>query len=273
MRRYRPSAGIALVSLLFARSMGQGSAAPSQIHPIVEISERCLIGGVQDQKWIAAARFQKTLKGTQSFDLYTLQGPAGEVSLSKKAGECHERWIEKPATGLKDGIAIQRPSWNVMPRLPQPIDPKDPTSVQIVSDILKGAGIRKPEVNITQAYTIDLDGDGNQKVVIAANRYAQGVRGNSGIVTRTSPGDYTLVLVRKTVNDKVQNIFLVKAVWLKAEEGPLPRANRISAIADLNGDGVMELVLYSAYYEGSDSDVLQIKGSKVTDVLACSCEH
>src|SRR5260370_1533594 len=87
MTGYRISAGIALVTLLFARSMGQRSAAPSQIHPIVEISERCLIGGVQDQKWIAAARFQKTLKGTQRLNLYTLQGPAGEASSSKQTGD------------------------------------------------------------------------------------------------------------------------------------------------------------------------------------------
>jgi len=95
----------------------------------------------------------------------------------------------------------------------------------------------------------------------------------SGISNATSAGDYTLVLVRKIMEETVRNIFLVKAVWLKAEEGPLPRGNHLSAIADLNGDGVMELVLYSAYHEGNDSDVIEIRGAKATGVLECACEH
>ncbi len=109
--------------------------------------------------------------------------------------------------------------------------------------------------------------------MIVANRFAIGLRRNSGIATQTSPGDYTLVLVRKTVGEEVQNIFLVKAVWLSEVGGALPRANHISAIADLNGDGVMEIVLFNAYYEGSGSDVVQLKGNKATGVLSCSCEH
>jgi hypothetical protein len=110
-------------------------------------------------------------------------------------------------------------------------------------------------------------------VVIVANRFAQGLHELSGISNSTSAGDYTLVLVRKIIGEQVQNIFLVKAVWLKADEGPLPRANHLSAIADLNGDGVMELVLYSAYHEGSGSNVIQINGAKAISVLECSCEH
>jgi hypothetical protein len=274
MRRYQSHGVIALVALLFVRSSGRGSAAPSEIHPIVEMGEQCLIGGVQDQKWIAASQFQKTLKSPQNFTLYTLNAPPKELVFSKNSeSECHETWFAKSAPRLKDGIAIRSPSWNVIPRLPKPIDPQDPANVQIVSDILKGEGIRKPEVKITQAYTVDLDGDGNQEVVIVANRFAKGLGENSGIASQSSPGDYTLVLVRKTVGEKVQNIFLVKAVWLKEEGGALPRANHISAIADLNGDGLMEIVLFNAYYEGSGSDVVQLKGNKATGVLSCSCEH
>jgi hypothetical protein len=160
-----------------------------------------------------------------------------------------------------------------MPRLPRAIDPKDTTYMEVVSDILKGEGIKKPEVKITQAYKVDLDGDGKQEVVIVANRYAQGLRELSGVGNETSAGDYTLVLVRKIIGEKVQNIVLAKAVWLKGDDGPLPRANHLSAIADLNGDGVMELVFYSAYHEGSGSVVVQLNGTKATTVLECSCEH
>jgi hypothetical protein len=274
MARYRIAAGIAIAAFLFTQAMGGGAAAPSAIHSIVEMNEQCLIGGAQDQKWIGADKFQATVKSPQTFTLYTLEGPAKEVVLSRNAeSECHPRWSVKSDSGPRNGIAIQSPSWNPMPRAPKPIDVKDPTYVKVVSDVLKSAGIKNPEVKITQAYSIDLDGDGNQEVVIVANRFAKGVRESSGIPSQTSPGDYTLVMVRKTIDGKDQNIFIVKATWPTGVGGGLPRANHLSAIADLNGDGHMELVIYNAYFEGSGSDVLQIKGNKVTGVLSCACEH
>jgi hypothetical protein len=274
MTRYRILAGIPLAIFSFAGSIRVASTAPAEIHGIVEMSEHCLIGGVQNQKWVGGDRFQKDIKRSGKFELYTLKGPAGEVALNRNTeSECHQSWTGKTASELKAGIAIQSPSWNVMPRLPGAIDPKDTTYVQIVSDILQREGIKKPDVKITQAYKIDLDGDGKEEVVIAANRYAQGFRELSGVGNETSAGDYTLVLVRKIIGEKVQNIVLAKAVWLKGNEGPLPRANHISAIADLNGDGVMELVFYNAYHEGSGSVVVQLNGSKAATVLECSCEH
>ena len=274
MKRHRIPAGIALVVLIFVGRARVATSAPAEIHAIVEMSEHCLIGGAQNQKWIAASQFQKTLKSSGTFALYTLKGPAGDITLNRNAdSECPESWTEKTAPGLKSGIAIQSAPWNVMPRLPQAIDPKDPTYVQVVSDILKREGIREPEVDITQAYKIDLDGDGKDEVVIVANRYAKGLQELSGVANETAAGDYTLVLVRKTIGGTVQNIILAKAVWLKGNEGPLPRANHLSAIADLNGDGVMELVFYDAYHEGSGSVVIQIRGSKATTILECSCEH
>jgi hypothetical protein len=274
MTRHRIPAGIALATMLFAGMARVTTSAPDEIHAIVEMSEHCLIGGVQNRKWVAADQFQKTLKNPGPLALYTLKGPVGEVSLNRNTeSECHESWTGKPAQDLKGGIAIQSPSWNVLPRLPQAIDPKDPTYVQVVSDILKREGIRKPDVKITQAYKVDLDGDGKDEVVIVANRYAQGLNELSGVANETSAGDYTLVLVRKIVSEKIQNIVLAKAVWLKGNEGPLPRANHLSAIADLNGDGVMELVFYDAYHEGSGSVVIRLKGSKATTVLECSCER
>jgi hypothetical protein len=274
MTRHRIPAGIALAVLLLAGGGRVATSAPAEIHAIVEMSEHCLIGGAQNQKWVGAAQFQKTLKSSETFALYTLNGPAGEVTLNRNSeSECHESWIGKTVPDLKSGMAIESPSWNVMPRMPQAIDPNDPTYVRVVSDILKREGIKKPDVEIAQAYKVDLDGDGEDEEVIVANHYAHGLQELSGVANETSAGDYTLVLVRKIIDGKAQNIVLAKAVWLKGNEGPLPRANHLSAIADLNGDGIMELVFYDAYHEGSGSVVIQIKGSTATTVLECSCEH
>lgn len=270
MTRYRSAACLAL-ALLLAQSIGGQAQAP--IHAIVELNEHCLIGGVRDQKWVRAERFEKKLAGTLKFELYTLDGPAGEVTLRKRTGECHDYWYRISGAAAKTGIAVASPSWNVMPRQPRALGVKDATYLQIVRDILKEAGLKNPQVNISQAYAIDLEGDGAEEVVIVANHFAQGAHELGGMPMQAAAGDYTLVLVRKTTGAETQNVFVVKAVWLKPGGGGLARANHLSAIADLNGDGVMELVVYNAYYEGSDSDVLQVKGGKVTPLLGCSCEH
>jgi hypothetical protein len=267
---------IVLSTFLSMQKIGGVNNRVAVTHAVVELSERCLIGGVQGQKWVAADRFAKSLRGTSKYSLYNLKGPAGEITVSKIAGDgdCGaDEWSAHENSKAREGIAVASPTWNVMPRIPRAIDLSDTTYVKVISDILKREGIRKPEVKITQAYKIDLDGDGKDEVVLVANRYARGFRELSGMSNLASAGDYTLVLVRKMIGEKIRDIFLVKTVWLKGSEEYLPRGNHVSAIADLNGDGVMELVLYSAYHEGSSSDVVEIRGARATDVLECGCER
>ena len=224
--------------LLCTASVGGSINLQTATHAIIEMSEGCLIGGARNQKWIDADHFPKPLKKSLPVSIYTLKGLEGEFTLSvSPKSECHDYWTSKESEQISSGIAIERPSWNVMPRMPRPIDLQDTTYVAIVRDVLRSAGIKKPEVKITQGYKIDLDGDGKDEVVLAANRYVKGAQELTGFSAGTEPGDYTLVLVRKIVGESVRNIILVKAVWLKENEGPLPRGNHISAIADLNGDG------------------------------------
>lgn len=266
---------VALAIFPLPQTAGRAGNPVRQPHAIVEMSEGCLIGGARDARWVKPETFAKQLKGSQKLSLYTLEGPAGEISTSKieADGDCGGEWTVKTSSKAEAGIAVASPTWNVMPRLPRPIDLKDTTYLKIVGDILKAAGIKKPEVKISQAYKIDLDGDGQDEVVIAANRYGQGLGELSGVPNVTAAGDYSLVFVRKIIGGKAQNIFIVKAVWLTANEAGLPRRNHLSAIADLNGDGVMEIVGYNAYHEGSSSYVVELKRNKALTVLECSCEH
>ena len=45
-----------------------------------------------------------------------------------------------------------------------------------------------------------------------------------------------------------------------------PSEYEVSAIADLNGDGKMELVIYCQYYEGNWVETYEIKSGKLSSV-------
>ncbi len=264
---------VVLSIFLFPHSIGSATRRADEIHAIVEMGQGCLIGGVQNTKWIEADAFVKNLKPAQKFNLYKLNGPAGEIATTGiDRAECPQSsWSAETSSKVKEGIAIASPSWNAMPRLPRAVNLKDTTYAKIVSDIAKRGGIKMPEVRITQAYKIDLDGDGKDEVIIAANRYAgEGVhewRGSS----MTSAGDYSFLLIRKIVRGRPKNIVISDAFYPEGNDGPLARIRKISAIADLNGDGVMEVVFHSGYYEGSESYIVEIKRNKAIAVLECVC--
>lgn len=269
----RIAIGIALLIIAGSKSSAQNPNNPPVL-PIVELRESCLIGGVQNHKWLNADRFAKSVRLKQPLKRFTLAGPAGDIRLSKVGqSDCFGEWEVEHTTDAAEGIAIESPTWDVMPRMPRPIDPKDTTYLTVIADILKRSGISRPEVKIQEGYKVDLDGDGRDEVVIIASRFEKGIGELSGVSHGSYPGDYTIVLVRTVINEKAENLFLIKDIRLKENEGPLVRGYHLSAIADLNGDGVMEIVLYGAYHEGSSSSVIQIKGSKAKWVLDCSCEH
>ena len=119
----------------------------------------------------------------------------------------------------------------------------DKTNQKIVADFLKTRRISKTKIKVTQAFQINLDGDGTQEIIIAANYYKR------GMVNEQSVGDYSFVLLIKIVNGKPQNIlvdgeFFTKPFLEKGEYDP-PNIREISPIADLNGDATVDLTDYT----------------------------
>jgi len=79
------------------------------------------------------------------------------------------------------------------------------------------------------------------------------------------------VLLRKIVGKTAQNILITGEFITKKVEFGAPNEHRLSAIADLNGDGKMEIVIYGEYYEGHWSEMYELNGNKPTKVLEIGC--
>ena len=137
--------------------------------------------------------------------------------------------------------------------------------INAVAAVLKDNGIANPTVRITQLLRVDLDGDGVTEVVLTASSYVNGVGPSA------QAGDYSLVLLRKVINGQVQTTLLEGDFYTEAAEFAAPNDFNVTAIADLNGDGNMDIAVHGEYYEGAWTSVYEVKGSTVKEVLVEGC--
>jgi len=249
---------------------GFTASAQTRIVPIVEMKIKGLLGGVQNGKFVDAKTTAAKMKGDENFTLFGVEGVnEGEFTVGKpQIGEdiCTDFYDIEPSMEAVSGVALGDGfRWNPMPRTVKPIDLNDGTYKKIVTDILATKRLTKTQSILTQAFRVDLDGDGQEEVLIAATKYSSGKVSSSARV-----GDYSFILLRKIVAGKVQNTVIAGDFITKKIDFGAPSEFEISAIADLNGDGKMEIILHSAYYEGSSTGVYEIKGNKAVEVAALS---
>ena len=155
------------------------------------------------------------------------------------------------------GVAIGSGlKWNPVPRLPKAIDLRSAAYTAVVRNFLRKKGIARPVVRIKEAFRIDLEGDGVEEVVLSATYYKKGLSSDAAV------GDYSFVIVRKYVGRIVTDHFLTGDFILRKVEFGAPTENHVSAIADLNGDGKMEIVLSGSYYEGDFAGAFEIRNGK-----------
>lgn len=254
------------VCLIF---LSLGSAfSQNKVIPILEMRIGGLLGGVENGKWLTV---KQTIAKTSGMEGYLITDTTGQKStqfapiLDSPDVPCEEFYPIRDAVPA-DGVAIGNDAkWKSMPRALRAIDANDKTYQKVVGDILRKKLINKPVVKITQAFRVDLDGDGKQEVVIAATNY------KGGLSPDTKAGDYSFVLVRKVVGKKVQDTIVSGEFYPKAKTFNAPNQTRLSAIADLNGDGKMEIVIYGEYYEGQWVEAYEMRANKPVKVLQTGC--
>jgi citrate lyase alpha subunit len=161
----------------------------------------------------------------------------------------------------EQGVAIGTAAkWNPVPRRPQKLDNDAAAYRTVVASFLKKKGIARPVVRITEAYRVDLEGDGVDEVVISATYYKK------GLAASAAAGDYSLVIVRKATGKAVTDHLLKGDFVTRRIDFGAPNEHRISAIADLNGDGKMEIVLSGAYYEGEFASAFEMRNGMPVEI-------
>ena len=99
------------------------------------------------------------------------------------------------------GVIALGGEWNASPRRARLTSTDQPVFIKAVAEFLEARGLKEPKVNITQIVRVDLDGGGEEDVLISGTNYFS----KEGRLSRTIPaGSYSFVLLRRTVRNSVQ---------------------------------------------------------------------
>jgi hypothetical protein len=148
-----------------------------------------------------------------------------------------------PGDHRQPGAIAVLASWDVRPRAlslnGEVPDEHHHAAIEVISSI----GIDDSDPPITQFVSVDIEGDGTDELVLVAQRVPD------DLIAR--PGDYSVVLLRKSIEGEWQTAVLETSAGVA--NSPYVLSHTIPAVADLNGDGKMEIVVDGHYYEGAGS--------------------
>ena len=272
----------------------------AETFPIIDVQYGYLIGGVENGKWAESGAATKSVKKAAKLQVYGVAGVVGSAAIVKLDTQ-NEPCEDRPAVKLnprkiKDGaiafgavsqtaspaspsrggarstsrrvISPEIAKWNPLPRKPKLLDPAsaEATAGKLVGEFLREHGLKDPVIHITQAVQIDLDGDGQDEVVISATHYKNG----DEIPDEATPNTYSFVMVARLSQGKNELVAGEFYPEPKPDAAP-PNKFEIAAVLDLNGDGKIDIVVRSRYYEGDEISVYEQTASGFKQALSVGC--
>ncbi len=240
----------------------------------VELPWNYVIGGHSGGKWLSSEAAGKRLSApATTYHVFTLLGETGKVTGARAAPDaelCPDVWLQRLSNATDPGsrhhaIGVNA-QWDPMPRKSRASNLTQDTYVNAMKAVLNSRGIDRPRVHLTQLLRVDLDGDGTDEVLSCATHYLV-----SDVPSAPRTGDYSLVTLRSVTGNKVNTQLVTGEVYAKADLNAAPNTYEIAGLLDLNGDGILEVLIRSSYYEGGGMTVWQWQKGRLAQVLSVEC--
>ncbi|HEU0172565.1 MAG TPA: hypothetical protein VFR26_13985 [Acidimicrobiales bacterium] len=241
---------------------------PAPVGPIVGFEG--ILGSWDGSEWVHWNPEDPVPSATE-FRVVRLSGPATTVTGRPVVRGCGatdrptiDVGLENAGFPVRMGVAVA----GLDDLQPRPVEELDPTAEvyrAAAAEVAISMGVGEPAPEVAQVVRADLDGDGLAEVLVMAEQHGQ--PGSS----LAAPGDWSAAFVRRVVGGAVQTT-VVESHLTTDVDAPLLPQYRVGAIADLNGDGRLEVVLNMSYYEGSETTIREVGADgNLREVLSAAC--
>jgi hypothetical protein len=228
---------IAAVVFGFLAPLSAGTVSAADLHPIIEIETGYLFGGSENGKWVTANQAAKSTGKKTTYQVYSLTKQAGQITAGKPKSvdePCPDALMVSLSSKPKDGVIGLAATWNALPRKPAIADATQSVYVEAVRDFLKARGIADPKVRITRILRVDLDGDGEEEVLINATNYFTEDKSDHSAgpfpgapIESLRPGSYSIVILRRVAAGKVQTQLVAGELYPKPDKPVAPNVYRL----------------------------------------------
>jgi hypothetical protein len=270
------------LTLLFLLSFNFGIRAQNDI--VLISHNNYLVGAAQSGKWIkdadVAAQSGKSakylgfdsLKNEKPFEIFGITGEKGggaNYFYFGKTAKTPESIFDE--TTLKPTLAIgANANWNPLPRAAKKLAVTNKIYQKIALDFLKTKGMTAKTIKLEKAFSVDLEGDGADEIFLEATTNTDK---NGEFTWFERAGNYSFVMMRKIVGGKPKD-FLVEGNFnprKEPDEGYHIEYD-LSAFADLNGDGKLEVIVEGTYsYAGTSTEIYESDKNVLKKVLSVEC--